>query len=158
MVLLTLSVLTDCWSYWKSPKSCIRNFVGNGRFAKTDKISPWPRWTFRSAGLSRSCDRRSCFDLEGPYVQIDGERIKCGSIYEAKFIEYAVLAGKTRIIIPTDEDMLRRAVEERTKLLKDARAKLEEFLNETIADRKLREKVRFEAFRRLYSSSRKTPP
>jgi len=54
--------------------------------------------------------------------------------------------------------MLRRAVEERTKLLKDARAKLEEFLNETIADRKLREKVRFEAFRRLYSSSRKTPP
>jgi hypothetical protein len=104
---------------------------------------------YRVVEVPRGSKVEAGIDLEGPYVQIDGEKIKCNSIYEAKFIEYAVLAGKTRVTIPTDEDVLKRAVEERTKLLKDARARLEEFLNETIADRKLREKVRFEAFRRL---------
>jgi hypothetical protein len=104
---------------------------------------------YRVVEVPRGSKVEASIDLEGPYVQIDGEKIKCNSIYEAKFIEYAVLAEKTRVTIPTDEDVLKRAVEERTKLLKDARARLEEFLNETIADRKLREKVRFEAFRRL---------
>jgi type I restriction-modification system DNA methylase subunit len=105
---------------------------------------------YRVVEVPRGSRVEAGFDIkEGPYVQIDGEKIKCNSIYEAKFIEYAVLAGKTRVTIPTDEGVLRRAVEERAKLLKDARARLEEFLNETIADRKLREKVRFEAFRRL---------
>jgi type I restriction-modification system DNA methylase subunit len=89
------------------------------------------------------------FDLEGPYVQIDRERIKCNSIYEAKFIEYAVLAGKTKITIPIDESVLKKAVEDRSRLIRNAKAKLEEFLNETLADRKLREKVKFEVFRRL---------
>jgi len=89
------------------------------------------------------------FDLEGPYVQIDGEKIRCGSIYEARFIEYAVLAGKTRIPIPEDNNILEKAVEERGRLLRDARKAVEDFLNETIADKKLREKVRFEVFRRF---------
>jgi hypothetical protein len=104
---------------------------------------------YRVVEVPREFKVEAGVDLEGPYVQIDDEKIKCNSIYEAKFIEYAVQAGKTRITIPTDEDVLKKAVEERTKLLKDARARLEEFFNETIADRKLREKVRFEAFRRL---------
>jgi hypothetical protein len=91
----------------------------------------------------------SGYDLEGPYVDIDGEKLRCNSIYEAKFIEYALLAGRNRIPIPEDENVLRRAVEERTKILSGARVKVEEFLNEVIADRKLREKVRFEVFRRL---------
>jgi len=89
------------------------------------------------------------FDLEGPYVQIDGEKIRCTSIYEAKFIEYALLAGKTNIPIPEDKNILEKAVEERGKLLRDARKVVEDFLNETITDKKLREKVRFEVFRRL---------
>jgi len=91
----------------------------------------------------------SGYDLEGPYVDIDGEKLRCSSIYEAKFIEYALLAGRNRIPIPEDENVLKRAVEERTKILSGARVKVEEFLNEVIADRKLREKVRFEVFRRL---------
>jgi len=89
------------------------------------------------------------FDLEGPYVRVDDVKIRCKSIHEAKYIEYAVLAGKTRIPIPLDEDVLRKAVEERGKLIRDAKAKIEEFLNETMVDRKLKEKVRIEVFRRL---------
>jgi hypothetical protein len=54
-----------------------------------------------------------------------------------------------KVTIPTDESVLKKVVKERSRLLRDARARLEEFLNETIADRKLREKIRFEAFRRL---------
>jgi type I restriction-modification system DNA methylase subunit len=89
------------------------------------------------------------FDLEGPYVQIDKEKIRCASIYEAKYIKYAILAGKTRIPIPEDENMLKQAVEERERLLEQARRSVEDFLNEAIADKKLREKVRFKAFKRL---------
>jgi hypothetical protein len=89
------------------------------------------------------------FDLEGPYVQIDGEKIRCSSIYEAKYIEYAILAGKTSIPIPEDENILKKAVEERGRLLEHARRKVEDFLNETIADKKLREKIRFNVFKRL---------
>jgi len=89
------------------------------------------------------------FDLEGPYVQIDEEKIRCASIYEAKYIEYAILAGKTSIPIPEDENTLKKAVEERGRLLEHARKTVEGFLNEAIADKKLREKVRFEVFRRL---------
>jgi hypothetical protein len=89
------------------------------------------------------------FDLEGPYVRVDDVKIRCKSIHEAKYIEYAVLAGKTRIPIPLDEDVLKKAVEERGKLIRDAKAKIEEFLNETMVDRKLKEKVRIEVFRRL---------
>jgi type I restriction-modification system DNA methylase subunit len=89
------------------------------------------------------------FDLEGPYVQIDKEKIRCASIYEAKYIEYAILAGKTSIPIPEDENTLKKAVEERGRLLEHARRSVEGFLNEAIADKKLREKVRFEVFRRL---------
>jgi type I restriction-modification system DNA methylase subunit len=89
------------------------------------------------------------FDLEGPYVRIDDVEIRCKSIHEAKYIKYAVLAGKTRIPIPLDEDVLKKAVEERGKLIRDAKAKIEEFLNETIVDRKLKEKVRIEVFKRL---------
>jgi len=88
-------------------------------------------------------------DIEGPYVQIDKEKIRCASIYEAKYIEYAILAGKTSIPIPEDENILKQAVEERGRLLEHARRSVESFLNEAIADKKLREKVRFEVFRRL---------
>jgi type I restriction-modification system DNA methylase subunit len=88
-------------------------------------------------------------DLEGPYVQIDDEKIRCNSVYEARFIQYALLAGKTSIPLPEDENVLRKAVQEREKLLIDAKKIVEGFLNEAIADKKLKEKVSFEVFRKL---------
>ena len=88
-------------------------------------------------------------DLEGYYVQVDGEKLRCSSPYEARFIEYAVLAGKTRVSIPKDEEAVKRIVEEYGKLVKDAKKLVEDFINETITDRKLREKVRFKVRERL---------
>jgi len=88
-------------------------------------------------------------DLEGYYVQVDGEKLRCSSPYEARFIEYAVLAGKTRVSIPKDEEAVKKIVEEYGKLVKDAKKLVEDFINETITDRKLREKVRFKVRERL---------
>jgi len=104
---------------------------------------------YRVIEVPRGSKVKTGVDLKGPHVRIDNEKVRCSSIHEAKFIEYAILAGKTEIFIPTDENVLKRAVEERGKFIKDARAKLEELLNETIADKKLRELVKFEAFKRL---------
>ncbi|PUA32398.1 MAG: hypothetical protein B7O98_07015 [Zestosphaera tikiterensis] len=89
------------------------------------------------------------YDLRGPYVRIDNEKVRCSSIYEARFIGYAVLAGKTKIMVPKDENILKKAVEERRKFLEEARMKIEEFINETITDKKLREDVKFKAFKKL---------
>jgi type I restriction enzyme M protein len=106
-------------------------------------------YTYRVVKVPNGSKVEAGYDLEGPYVQIDGEKIRCSSIDEAKYIEYAILAGKTNIPIPEDENILKKAVEERGRLLEQARRKVEEFLNETIADKKLREKVRFNVFKRL---------
>jgi hypothetical protein len=111
------------------------DYIGKG----PSKIIEVPKGSIVEAG----------FDLEGPYVQIDGEKIRCTSIYEAKYIKFAILAGKTRILIPEDEKMLKKAVKEREKLLKYARSKVEDFLDEAIVDKKLREKVRSKVFKKL---------
>lgn len=111
------------------------DYIGKG----PSKIIEVPKGSIVEAG----------FDLEGPYVQIDGEKIRCTSIYEAKYIKFAILAGKTRIPIPEDEKMLKKAVKEREKLLKYARSRVEDFLDEAIVDKKLREKVRSKVFKKL---------
>jgi len=111
------------------------DYIGKG----PSKIIEVPKGSIVEAG----------FDLEGPYVQIDGEKIRCTSIYEAKYIKFAILAGKTRIPIPEDEKMLKKAVKEREKLLKYARSKVEDFLDEAIVDKKLRERVRSKVFKKL---------
>jgi type I restriction-modification system DNA methylase subunit len=133
---LVNSVLKDVEElYGIETKKFPEDYIGNCSY----RIVRIPRGTKVEAGV----------DLEGAYVRIDGEEIRCSSDYEAKFIEYAILAGKTEIMIPEDENILRRAVEERGKFLRDARARLDEVLKEMITDKKLREKVRYEAFRRL---------
>ncbi|TDA42153.1 MAG: hypothetical protein DSO07_00825, partial [Thermoproteota archaeon] len=133
---LVNSVLKDVEElYGIETKKFPEDYIGNCSY----RIVKVPKGTKVEAGV----------DLEGAYVRIDGEEIRCSSDYEAKFIEYAILAGKTEIMIPEDENILRRAVEERGKFLRDARARLDEVLKEMITDKKLREKVRYEAFRRL---------
>jgi type I restriction-modification system DNA methylase subunit len=89
------------------------------------------------------------YDLEGPYVSVDGRKIRCSSVEEAKFIGYALLAGKTKISIPEDENILRRAVGERNRILEEAKAKVEELLSEMVVDKKLKDKIRSKIFKKL---------
>ena len=80
-------------------------------------------------------------DLHGFFVKIDDARIVCGSQEEAKYIEYAVMKGNTRIRIHKDKRMVRKAVESYgsayNKLKKDVSA----YMRRAIQNNKLREKV-----------------
>ena len=80
-------------------------------------------------------------DLHGFFVEIGDARIACGSQEEAKYIEYAVMNGNTRIRIPKDKRMVKKAVESYgpayNKLKKDVSA----YTRRTIKNNKLREKV-----------------
>jgi len=60
-----------------------------------------------------------------------------------------LLAGKLEYHIPKDEKVLKKAVEERSRILREARTKIEKFLNEMITDKKLRKKTCFEIFKKL---------
>lgn len=88
-------------------------------------------------------------DLQGFYIRIGGKEIRCGSPHEAKYIEYAVLNGCTSIKIPTNEAVIKRLVKEYGKLLKDAKKLVSDFVDSSIPDRKLRERVKAEVWRRL---------
>ncbi|MEM2444870.1 MAG: hypothetical protein QXK56_06490, partial [Sulfolobales archaeon] len=82
-------------------------------------------------------------NLLGPYVKIDDVMIECGSVHEAKYLAFAALAGKTNVGVPQDVSILIKVVEERERYVKEAQARLEEYLSEAIPDKKVREAVRY---------------
>jgi len=90
-------------------------------------------------------------DLQGFYIRVGGKEVRCKSSNEARYIEYAVLNGHTTIRIPEDEKLIKKSVEEYSKLLKDAKKLVSEFVDSSIPDKKLRKKVKAEVWRRLGS-------
>jgi len=92
-------------------------------------------------------------DLQGFYVRIGGQEIRCKSPYEAKYIQYAVMNGHTRIRMPLDEGILEKAVKEYEPILRETKKRISEFLKDTIPDRKLREKVEDIVWRKLWKGS-----
>ncbi|MCK4731266.1 MAG: hypothetical protein KAT65_02310, partial [Methanophagales archaeon] len=75
------------------------------------------------------------------FVKIGDARIECGSQEEAKYIEYAVMNGNAKIMIPKDERAIKKAVASYgsayNKLKKDVSA----YMRRAIQNNKLREKV-----------------
>lgn len=65
-----------------------------------------------------------------------------GEEWKAKCIYYAALSGAPRAVIPGDRKAGTAAIAEFEKWLKEATAKLDEFLEEAIPDRKVRDSVR----------------
>lgn len=57
--------------------------------------------------------------------------------------------GHTTINIPIDERTLKKAVKEYSRLLKDARTVIDHFVEESIPDKKLRERIKSEVWKRL---------
>jgi type I restriction-modification system DNA methylase subunit len=95
-------------------------------------------------------------DLQGFYVRFGDKEIRCRSPLEAKYIEYASLNGYTSIKIPKDENLLWKAVEEYENSLKETRKLVSDYVDSCIPDRKLREKIKHEVWRRLFDYSLKT--
>jgi len=88
-------------------------------------------------------------DLYGFYVIIGGKEIRCKTPEEARYIKYATMNGHTTINIPIDERTLKKAVKEYSRLLKDARTVIDHFVEESIPDKKLRERIKSEVWKRL---------
>lgn len=88
-------------------------------------------------------------DLHGFYVKINGELIRCKSPHEARYIQYAVLNGKTTVKIFKDEKLVERAVREYGAVLREVKKRINEYLESTIPDRKLRERIKDDVWKKL---------
>ncbi len=80
-------------------------------------------------------------DLHGFFVRIGNARIECRSHEEAKYIEYAVMNGNVRIMIPKDERVIKKAVESYGKAYNKLKKDVSAYTKRTIQNNKLREKV-----------------
>ena len=97
--------------------------------------------------IPKSFDVKAYYDLFGnAYVQIGDKKIKCKSLdeakYVAKYIKFAVIAGKSRIIIPADLNKTIEIVEKHAKLVEEIEAKIEEYLKQIIVDKKIRDNIK----------------
>jgi type I restriction enzyme M protein len=88
-------------------------------------------------------------DLQGFYVVIGQKEIRCKTANEAKYIKYAAMNGHTAIKVPLDDNLLTKAVKEHSHLLKDAKKVVSRFIEESIPNKKLRERVKGEVWKRL---------
>jgi hypothetical protein len=89
-------------------------------------------------------------DIYGFYIRVGGQEIRCESPYEAKYIQYATINGHTKIRIPLDKSLVEKAVKEYEPLLRETKKRISDFLEATVPDRKLREKVKDVVWERLW--------
>ncbi|MEA2033704.1 MAG: N-6 DNA methylase [Euryarchaeota archaeon] len=80
-------------------------------------------------------------DLHGFFVKIGDARIECGSQEEAKYIEYAVLNGNTRIRIPKDERGIKKTVESYGSAYNKLKGDVSAYMKRAIQNNKIRERV-----------------
>ncbi|PXF51498.1 MAG: hypothetical protein C4B55_03715 [Candidatus Methanophagaceae archaeon] len=83
-------------------------------------------------------------DLRGFFVKVggaSGARIECGSLEEAKFIEFAVLNGSRRVRIPKDERTVKEAVARYGSAYDRFKKVVAEQTRRNIQNSKLRRKV-----------------
>ena len=89
-------------------------------------------------------------DLQGFYVRVEGQEIRCESPYEAKYIQYAIINGHTKIKIPVDKNILEKAVEEYELILRETKKRISDFLETAIPDRKVRRKIEDVVWEKLW--------
>jgi len=92
-------------------------------------------------------------DLNGFFVIVGGQEIRCDSSYLAIYIQYAVMNGHTRIELPIDNEVLRKAVEEYKPQIDETRENLNAFLESLIPDKKLRRRIYGEVWQRILKGS-----
>jgi type I restriction-modification system DNA methylase subunit len=89
-------------------------------------------------------------DLQGFFVRFGGKEHRCRSAIEAKYIEYTTLSGYTSIKIPKDDSIIKKAVEEHDRSLREVGKIINEYVESSVPDRKLRDKIKHEVWRRLF--------
>jgi len=89
------------------------------------------------------------YTLEGIWLNIDGERIKCSSVEEAKYLYWAALTGKTKVPIPSDTQKMIHITEIFTKEYNQRLEILEKWLKDNISNLKDREILREKIIEKL---------
>ena len=110
-----------------------------GKYVKTRSIS------VQGASKAVACSNL----VDGYYVDYGTGKVKCKSMNEAKYIALAVLAGKTNILIPEDEPLLASTLEKQEEVVRELDAKINEYLELSVADKKLKEKMKPLLLRKL---------
>jgi hypothetical protein len=110
-----------------------------GKYAKTRSIS------VQGASKAVACSNL----VDGYYVDYGTGKVKCKSMNEAKYVALAVLAGKTNILIPEDESLLASTLEKQEEVVRELDAKINEYLELSVADKKLKEKMKPLLLRKL---------
>ena len=93
--------------------------------------------------------------FHGVHVKVGEEIIKCKNYDEASYIKYAILNGNSVVRIPSDEDVLKKATKEYGKLLSEIRTTAEKTLNEFVPDKKVKEQVRREIIRKIFTRNKR---
>ena len=97
-------------------------------------------------------ESRPIIDLNlfnGLHVKVGDQVIKCSSEAEARFIHYAILNGNKMVKVPKDNRELKKAVEEYNRIYWKIGNKLKEILEDSIPDKKLRERVNVAVWKKL---------
>jgi len=89
------------------------------------------------------------YTLEGIWLNIDGERIKCSSVEEANYLYWAALTGKTKVPIPFDTQKMIHITEIFTKEYNQRLEILEKWLKDNISNLKDREILREKIIEKL---------
>lgn len=89
-------------------------------------------------------------DLEGAFVKINEEKLRFEDQDEANYVFYAALNRQTRIRIPTDKETLQSNLKSYAKVFKKMEEKIEELSKAYIPDKKLREKVKDEVWKKIF--------
>jgi len=87
--------------------------------------------------------------LEGIWLNIDGVRIKCSSINEAKYLRWAALIGKIEVPIPSDTKKVIHITQTFTKEYDQRVGIVEKWLKENIRNLKDREILRQKIIEKL---------
>lgn len=87
--------------------------------------------------------------LAGIRLVVDGEKVECSSLEEAKYLKWAALVGKARVPMPRDANKMAEIAKAfEREYLKRVEA-LERWLNENIPNRKEREAIKYRVLEKL---------
>jgi len=88
-------------------------------------------------------------DLQGFYVRFRDREFRCKSAYEAKYIEYAALSGYTSIKVPKNENVIKKAIKNYEKTIRETKKLVNDYVESSVPDKKLRDRIKSEVWRRL---------
>ncbi|MFQ6054690.1 MAG: hypothetical protein ACE5J3_01745, partial [Methanosarcinales archaeon] len=90
-------------------------------------------------------------DIHGFHIKIGNKDLICKSPYKAKYIQYATRNKKTKIKIPKDEKIIKKVVEQYSLYLDKVKNEINALLQYRIPDSKIKEKVKNELWRYIFS-------